>query len=338
LENSTVQYDNSIYKKERTGKLYIGGLVGCSTGTMEACVSKASFTSCKSSAIGDGAWGLTAKIYINAGGVVGRVEKEGIVNACSYVGNILISECYTERWSSLTELQIGGIVGHNNGDTQQCSSQITVNLTSSEGMQASENTAIYLGGSVGYNTGKIQGSYAIGSFVATGSKNRLGGFVGYNSGEINNCYTTVSITTSGNYTGGFAAYNAGSVNGSYATGAVTSSGTYVGGFVGWNASGAVIMRSFSAGNVAGTSTTVTWTDVFVPSAGNNGTIQRCHYADSVTVTRGGTLVTLYEALTGLTKKTTQELQSADFLYNTLYWDNAVWETAENAFPKLYWQN
>jgi hypothetical protein len=58
----------------------------------------------------------------------------------------------------------------------------------------------------------------------------------------------------------------------------------------------------------------------------------------VTVTRGGTLVTLYEAVTGLTKKTTQELQSADFLYNTLYWDNAVWETVENAFPKLYWQN
>ncbi len=327
---------------DTTGTAYVGGLVGYSTGEISACVSEVDFVSCQVKATGGNYRWDAGYATMVLGGVVGYVSG-GTLSECTYSGEMTASNVYVNGFDSEVKCYMGGVAGWiaTGSMVENCGATVIAEATGSTGSQhAGYTTRIaVIGGFVGVNDGTISVCFAESSINGKSSgEGYVGGFVGWNRGEIVNCYATATAKNTGYYTGGFAAYNAGSVNGSYATGAVTSSGTYVGGFVGWNASGAVIMRSFSAGNVAGTSTTVTWTDVFVPSAGNNGTIQRCHYADNVTVTRGGTLVTLYEAVTGLTKKTTQELQSADFLYNTLYWDNAVWKTAENAFPKLYWQN
>jgi hypothetical protein len=97
----------------------------------------------------------------------------------------------------------------------------------------------------------------------------VGGLVGYNQGTIIGCYTTGTVTSSGDYMmggyciGGLVGYNYhGTITDSYSTGAVTTSGgfdimeegnTDVGGLVGYNYQG-IITRCFATGAVTANST------------------------------------------------------------------------------------
>lgn len=341
--NNTMAQCSATRNKDTAGSAYVGGLVGYSTGNVIACTSEVDFISCQVKAIGANYSWDAGEATMCLGGVVGYVGS-GTASECIYEGEMTASNIYVTGYSSKVTCYMGGIVGWlgTNGTLKNGGGLVTLvgtgNIGSSHPSATTQTTAF--GGVVGLNEGEVSACFVNGSVTGkTLQLGYLGGFVGWNKGEIVNGFSTATVTSCAWYQGGFVGYNAGSINGSYATGEVVGTTTgYCGGFVGNNVSGAVIMRSFSTGNVTNNSTDKNSTDVFVPNGVNNGTIQRCHYADSAVVTRNGTVVSVYEAVTGLSEKTTEELQSADFLYNILYWDNAVWKIVENGYPKLYWQN
>lgn len=133
-------------------------------------------------------------------------------------------------------LNVGAVVGENDGYLSGSSSTGTV------------LGSISTGGHVGSNTGLITESY---SSVSTNGGNTTGGFVGINGGAIASSYATGNVNGT-DKTGGFIGENGatGTIDESYATGEVTGD-EFVGGFVGNTLSGSEISDSYSLGSVAG---------------------------------------------------------------------------------------
>ena len=156
----------------------VGGLVGYSLGTMEACSSNCQMTA--KEVVGELAGfsgGLVASCYgagtvqtsgdrdSYAGGLIG--ESGGKVQQCHFTGEVI--GAYTA----------GGLVALNKGEILGCSAHATVTGT------------YLLGGLVGYNEGRIIcESFADGT--VTGG-NTVGGLVGHNNGKILNCFAAGTV-------------------------------------------------------------------------------------------------------------------------------------------------
>ena len=140
-----------------SGSLYVGGVVGLNSGTVENCynIGKVSGT--------------------GVGGVVGWNDS-GTVKNCYNIGDV--SGNY-----------VGGVVGQNSsGDSSGDSSASVTNCYNTGEVSGGED----VGGVVGnnsfnatvtncYNTGNVSGP-------DSGSDNNVGGVVGYNSSSVTNCY------------------------------------------------------------------------------------------------------------------------------------------------------
>ena len=114
--------------------------------------------------------------YVDQGGTVQNLSVSGTVNS-SYVG---------------------GVVGLNSGNVENCYNTGTVTGT----VNVSGNSSV-VGGVVGYNNGSVTNCYNTGE---VSGKISVGGVVGYNnSGTVKNCYNTGNV--SGGRVGGVVGYN-----------------------------------------------------------------------------------------------------------------------------------
>ena len=202
----------------------VGGIAGCSDGTLKGCSNSASVT-------GNNTFNLEEKeeVSLGSGGVVGCNYNR--VESCSNTGSVTGKGLFT-----------GGVVGYN-----------TTNEKTDGTISASHNTgavkgAQYVGGVVGNNHTVVKDCYNTGEVTSTGDY--VGGLVGRNTyyyknyfpfnlpdeerkGEISTSYNTGAVS-GGSYVGGVAGYNCVTIAQCFNTGSVTGSENYTGGVVGCN--------------------------------------------------------------------------------------------------------
>ena len=134
---------------------------------------------------------------------------------------------------------VGGVVGSNYGNVENCYNTGTVSGESQVGGVIGDNHV--------WGTGTVQSCYNAGDVSGT---SQVGGVVGNNSRTVENCYNTGMV--SGNIdVGGVVATNDGTVQSSYNTGTVSGE-RQVGGVVGLHILGTV-QDSYNTGEVSGTS-------------------------------------------------------------------------------------
>lgn len=196
----------------------VGGIAGCSDGTLRDCSNSASVT-------GKNTFNLEKKeeVSLGSGGVVG--SNKHLVEGCSNSGSVTGNGLFT-----------GGVVGYN-----------TTNGTLNGTISASHNTGAvkgeqYVGGVVGNNHTVVEDCYNTGEVTSTGDY--AGGLVGRNTyyffgtsqewkGKISTSYNTGAVS-GGSYVGGVAGYNCVTVAQCFNTGNVTGAENYTGGVVGCN--------------------------------------------------------------------------------------------------------
>ncbi len=243
-----------------------------------------------------------------------------------------------------TDIYFGGIIGVNHGLTERCSAEMNAVCTS-EGNSLRQSI---IGGCVGRNAGgTINESYARGtiSTVPEVSFHLIyhGGFVGQNidGGKVNNCYATVSIEQHASasicYIGGFVGENKSNVTNCYAFGNIiltNAPAAASGGLVGSNQSGGIVSKSFCDVNMS--VTTSENKGYLVGEIHSGSSTHKCYYSYDSHYTVNGTasLPNVFEG-TSLFK---EELQSIDFIYDTLAWGSDVWRIPADGYPVLVWQD
>jgi hypothetical protein len=177
-------------------------------------------------------------VGVNAGTVTAS-NATGTVTGNASVGGLVGVNAGTVTASNATgtvtgNASVGGLVGVNAGTVTASNATGTVTGNAS------------VGGLVGVNAGTVTASNATADVDAGGATN-VGGLVGNNSAIIRETYAT-SATNGSDNVGGLVGRNSdGLVTDSYAVGAVNGSAN-VGGLVGYNTgSGAMINRSYAAG-------------------------------------------------------------------------------------------
>ena len=144
------------------------------------------------------------------------------------------------------KLNVGGLVGRNNGLVSNSYTDVDVSGTAYDPS---------VGGLVGINNGQIVSSYSLGDVTAisSGAHGEVGGLVGLNQGSISNSFSEGDVTvnvqqglTAGGLTG---ENNYGVISNSFASGSVSGIGA-VGGLVGSNMF-STVENTYSIGDVNG---------------------------------------------------------------------------------------
>jgi hypothetical protein len=225
---------------------YVGGLAGCNSGTVSASHSD--------------------------GNVIGQQERVGGLVGCNDGGDV--SSSYSTG-NVAGSLRVGGLVGYNDMGTVSTNSYATGSVTGCEdrvGGLVGHNFGgpvdkchyagnvtgkKEVGGLVGHNEGGIVRNDCYSSGSVTGTGDRIGGLVGYNDGDVSNSYSS-STVTGDSCVGGLVGLmgvagvgRRGTAVNSHATGNVTGN-SYVGGLVGYNFFG-YVSSSYTTGNVTGNS-------------------------------------------------------------------------------------
>ncbi|MGD1043503.1 MAG: GLUG motif-containing protein [Sedimentisphaerales bacterium] len=235
------------------------------------------------------------------------------VGLFGWVGNSgQIRNLGVENVNMTGSICVGGLVGYNDGDVNNCYSMGLVSGSSD------------VGGLVGYNDYSMSNCYSTGAVTGGDDSWYLGGLVGYNDDSINDCYSTGSVSggSGSDYVGGLVGYNDYSMSNCYSTGAVTGGDNswYLGGLVGYNDYS--MSNCYSTGSVSGGS----GSDYVGGLVGyNDGTISNCYFLVTSGMDNGNG--------TPLTDE--QMKQQSSFVS----WDfNAVWHICETTnYPKLKWQ-
>ncbi len=199
-----------------SGRMYVGGLVGYSRGTVSDSYSTGS---------------VTGSSY--AGGLVGYVWEDSVsdsyststvTGSMSYVGGLvggiwlgIVSDSYSTGSVAGVD-EAGGLVGYNaHGTVNTCHSSSNV-------------TGEYIiGGLVASNGEIVSDSYCSGDVTGEGG---VGGLVAVNGGTVSNSYCSSNVAGD-NGVGGLVGRNLDTITNSYSTGSV-SGNEDVGGLVGEN--------------------------------------------------------------------------------------------------------
>ncbi len=310
------------------GKHYIGGLVGANgnpyyPGRIENCTNHATINANITSRYGYFA-------LASIGGIVGTMDgtNSQIINCTNY-GDVNANATLDASGNNVQEVLIGGICGWNQNakiDNSANLAEISCTVETYGG-----NKHVYMGGVVAHNRGNINNSYSNGNVTQTeisdynnnSYRSFAGGFAGFNYGMIYDCYSTGNVS------------------------AMPSLELYAGGFVGHNAQqsgyASTITKCFSTGNVeyiddVEDSTSVICIGQFAGK--NDVNIRDCYYLDSATLTYKNvageeeTSEAIEATCTDGTAKTFDELTSADFIENTLYFDRMIWLVVEGELPTL----
>ncbi len=157
----------------------------------------------------------------------------------------------------------------------------------------------------------ITDCYAEGTIIITSTKNltgHIGGAVGLAASESNmtNIYADVDIKLSDTFIG------------------------YIGGIAGHTEGGSVISKAIYTGNMTLGSSTATYGFI---TGSLNGTMINCYY-DSTSVLTVGEEIKTEGTCTEGEARALSELQSAEFIYNTLFWKPEIWQINEGANPTI----
>jgi len=197
---------------------YVGSLVGENAGNVSNCYSTGDVNgvSYVGGLVGRNYYGTISNCYStgevsgssNVGALVGQ---NGSIDCIPMIG-CLVRSGYIYNSYSTGSVQgasnVGGLVGCNYGTISDCYSTDSLSATSSLG-----------GGLVGYNGGTISNSYSTG---CVNGVSHLGGLVGFNAaargqaneweGDITNCYSTASVTGTGDNVGGLCGSNSSTIS------------------------------------------------------------------------------------------------------------------------------
>jgi hypothetical protein len=213
--------DLTIENINIAGRMYVGGLVGYSRGTVSNCCSTGSVAG--SSYVG----GLVG--YVGEGSASDSYSTSAVTGSRSYVGGLVggiwvgtVSDSYFTGAVAGGD-EAGGLVGYNaHGTVNNCHSSSNV---MGEGV---------IGGLVAENGGTVSNSYS--SSNVTG-EDAIGGLVADNGGTVSNCYSSGNVAGDRSV-GGLVARNFDTITNCYSAGSV-SGNEDVGGLAADNHDGTV---------------------------------------------------------------------------------------------------
>jgi predicted outer membrane repeat protein len=285
---------------------------------------------------------IAPDIYVESGSHIGSLV--GMVSSGT------ISNCYAEGGNVSGEELVGGLVGLNHGNLNDCystcnvygddevgglvglNSSTTITNCSAGGEVFGRNCVAGLAGS---NSGTIKNSSALGSItvekhsIVTRDNRSFGGLIGRNSGPLIGC--TAGGDVSGDvFVGGLVGNSSASIINCYATGSVLGT-DYVGGLVG--SIGATIENCYAIGGVSGTTYVgglVGYKDVEAKVMASFWDIQTSDWATSDGGTSKST-VEMYTASTFLNA-------GWDFVDETANGTEDIWWILEGQdYPRLWWE-
>ena len=241
-------------------------------------------------------------------------------------------------------IYFGGIVSNNEHQDQSniasiynCEANIIVTDIRCSGNSA--HRALFFGGLAERNStySMIERCSATSKIENTSGMNisQLAGFISMNYGTINDCYSVADITNktlSGTYAygeGGFVAKNFGGIYRCYSDGSIdTISSNGKGGFVINNYG--IINSCFTSVDIS--STNSSYLGAFVGYEDSASLITNCYHDSESIFTLNGEP---YEISTlKSTSMTSTELQSEDFIIETLGWNSEIWNCSEGKYPTL----
>lgn len=230
---------------ENTSNVYVGLVVGKSTGEVTYTNANGSLTAKASAAPGTKTSSDPVQIY--AGGLIGLSTANQANNYA--IVDIDATAVSTTEYSKPV-VKAGGVTGENSGyilDTYAVGN-ITAHTESTIA-----DSGVFAGGLIGKNSGKIEKTNASGNVSATtdseSARTYAGGLIGYSTGNISESYATglanAETTTIKDavYAGGLLGFGSGLISQTYATGKATASASGAlelqGGLVGYTAVAAV---------------------------------------------------------------------------------------------------
>jgi len=324
----------------------IGIIAGTNSGTIENCRVISGTVNFSLSKNGYG----SQQRYASIGGLVG--ENDGRISSCTNTANLTIQVAAVQTKSSQIEswldysAYIGGIVGANRSIIEKCEYNGTIAAIPSSqngGMNCLANIFAWISGGVGHNQaeGTITECFVNADITSDSSGKYkslfVGGIVSSNEGTLSNASAIGTITinnVNSNLTNGYIAgavsKNNGSIKNVYADVDITATTTVTAAasLVAQQFSGSSVTKSYAMSDISLTSATHYAPILCI----TEGVDHLCYYSDSIAITLNGT--SAEPTNTSGTAKTLSELQSEEFIYNTLYWDNDIWHMVDGENPTL----
>ncbi len=280
---------------------------------------------------------------VNVGGVVG--VNNGTIKGCSNKNTVTASAyaVSSEYCTAKLNLIVGGMVGTNAKNLNNCYATCEMTVTTKEGYQGTAK-ATY-GGFAGVNNGMVESSFSTGSFSGGAANyNAIGGFIGRNGSDssseslIRACHSGVDIQlthSSGRDVGGFAGVNYAKIMNCYSVGDVYShAGDDVAGFLGYNYNGATVTQCFAGGNVTKYSGSGGF---FIGTNESAATLFKCYYLDGAALKINGNYLSHKSECGGnVLAKSYLELWSEELLLDTLEWGEDKWVILFDETPVLQW--
>jgi hypothetical protein len=228
---------------------FVGGLIGVNNGNVNYTYTTGSVNGKK--VVG----GLIGVNWYWVNNTYSAASVNGNVTVGGLIGTNYDSVYYSYSTGSVTgNYYVGGLIGY--GDYRDRDKKIP-SFVNNCYSTASVNGNYAVGGLIGYgwgvaikysySTGSINGKENVGGLIGEiwgylveesysnasvyGEQN-VGGFVGFADVSIRNCYSTGSVTGTGDHVGGFIGFNQATIHYCYSTGSVSGKSYYVGGFDG----------------------------------------------------------------------------------------------------------
>ena len=224
-----------------SGKKYVGGLAGYTTGTVTGSHSEGNVTG-----TGDYVGGLVGRgaaieaSYHEGGDVTGQDSVGGLVGFGTTIGN-----SYHDSGIVSGKNYVGGLAGYTTG---------TVTGSHSEGIVT--GTGNYVGGLVGSTSSWVKNSHSEGNVTG---QSFIGGLIGFAGGNVDSSsHVEGDVTGTNYYVGGLVGSTSSWVKNSHSKGNVTGQ-SYVGGLIGIvigvirSANNSIDLSNHTGGNVSGSS-------------------------------------------------------------------------------------
>ena len=351
ITNSTVKgafTANAVRNGTYTDTVYLGSIVGANYGGVISCTSTATLTA-DMSLYYTNVYRPNVTGNLRVGGIAGINTAGATVSYCTYSGALnathVVSGQGYEAWAQGNGAA-GGILAHNDEGAYCIGNIFSGSVYIGQAYNATHNfnngphTTTDIGGIAAFNGGELSLCRSAGTVRSQAHRNAAGGLVSVNSdsGKIINSYSTSDVTANGGnlhtFAGGFVAQNSGNIRMCYAAGSVTAEYTYrVGGFVGHNAETGTIGYCYTATDLALGAANENC--VFVDL--NDGTITSSACAEDITYTAGGANVSPVGTQGVTLKLTAADIYTADYLFNSLYWDSLSWNITGEAHPTLFFE-
>ncbi len=302
VSTSSMQMDTYIEGEDTVLHIYAGALSGWNYGIIEKCGSDVDITAYTSHKALTSVW-----TYI--GGVVGM--NDGTVKSTKATADIIhtASSGKSEEYNEV--VAIGGIAGGHRGSLTECSAN--AEIESNCEVYSRNDRALRIGALVGVcaRTSKVFDCTAKGEITAKNSGKSLDGGIGGTVGISKEGSMIINVLSEVNI-------NVGDT--------ITAP---VGGLVGSNQSNSTIKNSVCKGSISIGNNVAGCGNVL---GDQKAALYDCYYSTDSSLTKNGEAVTA--TCTAGEAKELFELQSAEFIFDTLGWDSEIWQINEGANPTL----